>query len=143
MEGAPEDDAPRGPADLPPQSEFAKLAGIRLVEATLDRVICEMEVTPQLTNRNGVLHGGAMMTLADNAAGSVAFINIPASKSNTTVEAKTNFLRGVKVGDTVRATCTALHRGRTTMVLQVVMTRGDGKQAAVTTQTHLILDWNG
>ena len=30
-----------------------------------------------------------------------------------------------------------------TLVLQVVMTRSDGKQAAVTTQTHLVLDWNG
>ena len=137
----PED--PRGADAMPPQSEFAKLAGIRLVEATLDRVVCKMDVTEALTNRNGVLHGGAMMTLADNAAGSVAFINIPASKSNTTIEAKTNFLRGVTVGDTVTATCTPLHRGGTTLVLQVVMTRRDGKQAAVTTQTHLVLDWNG
>jgi uncharacterized protein (TIGR00369 family) len=112
----------------------------RLVEVTLDRVVCEMDVTGALTNRNGVLHGGAMMTLADNAAGSVAFINIPVSKSNTTIEAKTNFLRGVKVGDRVTATCTPMHRGRTTLVLQVVMTRRDGKQAAVTTQTHLVLD---
>lgn len=55
-------EAPRGPDEMPPQSEFAKRARIRLVEATRDRVVCEMDVTEQHTNRNGVLHGSAMMT---------------------------------------------------------------------------------
>lgn len=35
-------EALRGPDEMPPQSEFAKRAGIRLVEATRDRVVCEM-----------------------------------------------------------------------------------------------------
>ena len=128
---------------MPEQSAFAKLCGIEVVEVAPDRVVCRMPVTEDLGNRNGVLHGGAMMTLADNAAGSAAFINIPEGRSNTTVESKTNFLRGVRVGDTVTATCVPLHAGRTTIVLQVTMTRGDGKTAAVTTQTHLVLDWRG
>lgn len=133
---------PRGVGEMPPQSNFAKLAGIRIVSVALERVICEMPVTEALTNRNGVLHGGAMMTLADNAAGSVAFINISAEKSNSTIESKTNFIRAVKVGDIVTATCVPIHRGGTTLVLQITMTRSDGKTAAVTTQTHLVLDWN-
>ncbi|MET4103530.1 1,4-dihydroxy-2-naphthoyl-CoA hydrolase [Roseovarius sp. MBR-78] len=137
------DTAPRRPEEMPAQSEFATLAGIELVEASADRVVCSMEVTQRLTNRNGALHGGAVMTLADNVAGTIAFLNIPVAKSNTTIEAKTNFLRAVRVGDTVRATGVPLHRGSTTMVLQITMTRGDGKTVAVATQTHLILDWNG
>ena len=121
----------------------------RLLDNPLEKKEGEDKANPKSVpavrsaRRDKEVEGGAMMTLADNAAGSVAFINIPASKSNTTIEAKTNFLRGVAVGDTVTATCTPLHRGRTTLVLQVVMTRSDGKQAAVTTQTHLVLDWNG
>ena len=127
---------------MPPQSAYSVLTGIELVSVTPDEVICRMKVTDDLTNRNGALHGGAVMTLADNAAGTLAFINIPAEKSNTTVEAKTNFLRGVSVGDIVTAHCVPLHRGRTTVVLQTTMTRGDGKTVAVTTQTHLILNWS-
>ncbi|MGI3211132.1 PaaI family thioesterase [Roseovarius tibetensis] len=137
------DTAPRRPEEMPAQSEFAKLAGIEMVEVSPDHVVCSMKVTQELTNRNGALHGGAVMTLADNVAGTIAFVNIPAERSNTTIEAKTNFLRGVLVGDTVRATGVPLHRGSTTMVLQITMTRGDGKTVAVSTQTHLILDWNG
>ena len=43
------------------------------------------------------------------------------------------------LGDTARAECTPLHRGRTTMVWQTRITRGDGKLAALVTQTQLVL----
>jgi acyl-coenzyme A thioesterase PaaI-like protein len=36
--------------------------------------------------------------------------------------------------------CTPLHRGRTTIVLETRITRGDGKLAAVVTQTQLIFE---
>lgn len=100
-----------------------------------------MLVTEDMGNRNGVLHGGALMTLADAAAGSASFINSPADISNTTVEAKTNFIRPVAVGDTVTARCVPVHVGRATLVLQVTMTRGDGKIVGVTSQTHMFLNW--
>lgn len=136
------DNSPRRLDQMPPQSAYSVLTGIELVSATPDEVVYRMKVTDNLTNRNGVLHGGAVMTLADNTAGTLVFINIPAEKSNTTVEAKTNFLRSVSVGDIVTAHCVPLHRGRTTFVLQITMTRGDGKAVAVTTQTHMILNWS-
>ena len=134
---------PRRADQMPPQSPFSNLVGIEAVSVAPDEVVVRMPVTEALANRNGVLHGGAIMTLADNAAGSAAFINVPAERSNTTVEAKTNFLRGVPVGDVLTARCVPLHRGRTMLVLQVTMTRRDGKVAAVTTQTHLVLDFDG
>lgn len=132
----------RNPDQMPPQSAFARVAGIILVSATADEVVCLLPVTADVTNRNGMLHGGAVMTLADNAAGTAAFAAIPPEKTNTTIESKTNFLRGVAVGDTLRAVCVPLHRGRKTMVFQITMTRGDGKVAAITTQTHMVLDWD-
>ncbi|MBL4873520.1 MAG: PaaI family thioesterase [Rhodobacteraceae bacterium] len=134
--------ATRSLDQMPPQSSYAELTGIDVVSVAPDCVVCRMKVTDSLANRNGALHGGALMTLADNAAGTSAFINIPADKTNTTIESKTNFLRSVSVGDTVTARCEPLHLGRTLIVLQITMTRGDGKTAAVTTQTHMILDWS-
>ena len=133
--------AARTPEQMPGQSAFARGAGIETIETSIEQVICEMPVTDALANRNGMLHGGAMMTLADSAAGTLAFIAIPPERTNTTIESKTNFLRGVAVGDRVRAVCVPLHLGRTTLVLQITMTRGDGKVAAVSTQTHMVLDW--
>ena len=134
--------AARSVDQMPEQSAFAALAGIEMVSVTPAEVVCTMHVTEGLTNRNKMLHGGALMTLADNAAGSNAFVAIPPEKTNTTIESKTNFIRGVPVGDTVRAVCVPLHMGRTTMVFQITMTRSDGKIAAVSTQTHMVLDWS-
>ncbi len=131
----------RDAADMPPRSRFAAFLDIKTVVCTPEEVICQMVVTPEMGNRNGVLHGGSLMTLADTAAGTSAFINSPADVSNTTVEAKTNFTRPIKVGDTVTARCVPLHVGRTTVVLQVIMTRGDGKTVGMTSQTHLFLGW--
>ncbi|WP_417839558.1 PaaI family thioesterase [Tritonibacter scottomollicae] len=131
----------RSLADMPPQSKFSVLLGIEIVTCTPEEVVCTMEVTEEMSNRNGVLHGGALMTLSDTAAGTASFISSPAEISNTTVEAKTNFIRPVKLGDTVTARCEPVHVGRATSVLQVTMTRGDGKVVGVTTQTHLFLGW--
>jgi acyl-coenzyme A thioesterase PaaI-like protein len=39
-----------------------------------------------------------------------------------------------------RAVCTPLHRGRSTIVLETRIARGDGKLSAIVTQTQLILD---
>jgi len=64
---------------------------------------------------------------------------LPEGAGTTTIESKTNFFAAVPLGDTVRAECTPLHRGRTTMVWQTRIIRGDGKLAAMVTQTQLVM----
>src|SRR5690242_3252326 len=98
------------------QPPFFKLLGGKIVEVGRDRVVAEVVVREELSNRNGVIHGGAVMAIADNLGGIATFINMPASAGTTTIESKTNFFAAIPVGDTLRAECTPLHRGRTTMV---------------------------
>jgi 1,4-dihydroxy-2-naphthoyl-CoA hydrolase len=141
-------DGPMNPDDIPPdvrlkiiaemQPPFAVLLGMRVVEATRDRVVAELHVREELANRNNGLHGGAVMAVADNLGGTATFLNLPAGAGTTTIESKTNFIAAVPIGDTIRAECTPLHRGRTTMVWQTRIIRGDGKLAAIITQTQLI-----
>ena len=123
------------------QPAFARLLGFRLVSAEPDEVLAELSVTEDLSNRNGVMHGGAIMALADNIGGTATMINLPQGKTTTTLESKTNFLRPIRIGDTAHARCVALHRGRTTMIWQTTITRGDGKAAAIVTQTQVVIDW--
>jgi uncharacterized protein (TIGR00369 family) len=112
--------------------------GLELVEVTRDRVVAQVMVREELTNRNGGLHGGAVMGIADNLGGTATFVNMPAGSGTTTIESKTNFFAAVPAGDTIRAECTPLHRGRTTMVWQTRIIRSDGRLAAIVTQTQLI-----
>jgi uncharacterized protein (TIGR00369 family) len=121
------------------QPPFADFMGMKVTHVSPERVAAEMPVTERLSNRNGVLHGGALMALADNLGGTATIANLPDGASTATIESKTNFFAGIPVGDTAQAECTPLHRGRTTMVWQTRVTRGDGKLAAIVTQTQLVM----
>src|ERR1700760_2076271 len=120
------------------QPPFGRWLGMKITHAAPDRVVAELVVREELANRNGVLHGGAVMALADNMGGTATFLNLPEGAGTTTIESKTNFFAAVPAGDTIRAECTPLHRGRTTMVWQTRIIRSDGRLAAIVVQTQLI-----
>ena len=101
------------------------------VEATLDWA-------PELCTAAGVLHGGALMALADSAGGVCAFLNLPAGAHTATIESKTNFFGAVREG-TVRARSRPLHRGRTTIVVETDLFDSSDRHVARTTQTQAIL----
>ena len=122
------------------QPPFASLVGINITHVSPERVAAELTVRDDLTNGNGILHGGAIMTLADNLGGTATMANLRSGFITTTIESKTNFFAAVPIGETAYAECTPLHRGRTTMVWQTRITREDGRLAAVVTQTQLVIE---
>ena len=121
------------------QPPYAHHLGIRVVSASREEVVAEMPVTEALINRNGMLHGGALMSLADNTGGTATFLHVAEDEFTTTSESKTNFFRSLDLGDTARAVARLLHNGRTTKVWQTSVYRGDGKLAAQVPQTQVIL----
>ena len=118
---------------------FAKLMGVNVVSVTPDLVIGELKVREDLCTRPNVLHGGAYMAFADTIGAVATVANLKEGESTTTIESKTNFFAAIPLGDTARAECTPLHKGRTTMVWQTKIMRGDGRLAAVVTQTQMVL----
>ncbi|MBZ0149515.1 MAG: PaaI family thioesterase [Pseudorhodoplanes sp.] len=126
-----------GPDQQPP---FAYFMGMTITEVTPECVRAELLVRKELGNRNGVLHGGAVMALADNLGGTATVANLKEGQSTTTIESKTNFFAAIPVGSVAKAECMPLHRGRTTMVWQTKVTREDGRLAAIVTQTQLVIE---
>jgi uncharacterized protein (TIGR00369 family) len=118
---------------------FAQLLGLEIVTVTPERVEAVLRVRADLCTRPPVLHGGAVMALADTLGAIATVANLAEGATTTTIESKTNFFAAIPVGDTARAECTPLHRGRTTMVWQTRVTRGDGRLAALVTQTQLVI----
>ena len=135
-----DDDDDRLRAVAEAQPPFAGWLGMRLTAYSRDCVEAELLVRPELANRNGVLHGGALMGFADNVGGTASFLNLPEGARATTVESKTNFFRPLRVGSTATARCVPMHRGRRTSVWQTTISTEDGKVAAVVTQTQLVID---
>src|SRR3954462_7649882 len=119
---------------------FAELKGVTFTQADRDRVVARMLVRPELCTLGHVLHGGAIMALADSVGAAATVINLPEdAKGTTTLESKTNFIGGAKEGTTVIATATPVHRGRRTQVWTTRLETEDGKLVAVVTQTQLVL----
>jgi 1,4-dihydroxy-2-naphthoyl-CoA hydrolase len=121
------------------QPPFAAFLGIKITHVSPDKVTAELPVRGDLDNRNGTMHGGAVMALADNLGGTATMANLPSGGRTATIESKTNFFSVIPTGDTAYAECTPLHRGRTTMVWQTRITRGDGKLCALVTQTQIVI----
>jgi uncharacterized protein (TIGR00369 family) len=118
---------------------FAQLLGLELVTVTADRVEALLTVREELCTRPAVLHGGAVMALADTLGAIATVANLAEGATTTTIESKTNFLAAIPLGDTAKAECTPVHRGRTTMVWQTRITRSDGRLAALVMQTQLVI----
>lgn len=113
--------------------------GITGSEAGADRVVAHLDWRPELCTAGGLLHGGAVMALADATGGACAFLNLPDSAVGTsTIESKTNFLGAVREGSSLTATATPLHVGRTTIVIETEL-RVDERLVAKTTQTQSVL----
>lgn len=118
---------------------FADLIGMTITHIAPDRVEAELTVRADLDNTAGLLHGGAIMSLADTLGATGTIAALPDGAATTTIESKTNFFAGIPQGDTARAVCTPLHRGRTTMVWETRITRNDGRLCAIVIQTQLVL----
>lgn len=119
---------------------FAILMGVTFVAADPERVVASMAVRADLCTVGHVLHGGAVMALADGVGAAATVLNLPeGAKGTTTIESKTNFVGSAREGDTVTATATPIHRGRRTQVWQTRIETGDGRLVAVVTQTQMVL----
>jgi 1,4-dihydroxy-2-naphthoyl-CoA hydrolase len=84
-----------------------------------------------------MLHGGAMMTLADTAGALVAYLGLPEGASTATLTSTTQMFRRVSAGE-VRATAVALHRGRTVVTVQTTLRDPEGTLLAQATQIQAI-----
>jgi uncharacterized protein (TIGR00369 family) len=116
---------------------FAGQLGIVLREASQDRVVAELDWSARLCTSGSVLHGGALMTLADTAGALVAFLGLPPDSMTATITSTTQMFRPVS-GGTVRAVSVPLHRGRTTVTVQTSLHDSAGKLIAQTTQIQAI-----
>jgi 1,4-dihydroxy-2-naphthoyl-CoA hydrolase len=118
---------------------LAATLGLRVAAAGPEQVTLELDHRAELCTAGGVLHGGAIMVLADTAGALCAFLNLPpGAAGTTTVESKTNLLAAVR-GGTLTASATPLHVGSRLVVVETELRRDDGRLAAKTTQTQAVL----
>ena len=102
---------------------FMKNYGFVIEEARLDYARLSAPVTDAVRNNYGVVHGGVLMTMADNAAGVAAFTG---GQHFVTQNSSFQFLSNIDTGP-IFAEATVLHRGRTVASVRVEITDQTGK----------------
>jgi uncharacterized protein (TIGR00369 family) len=125
-------------SDIVKLMPFATLLGIDITGASAEAVTATLEHRPDLCTTADILHGGALMSLADTTGAVCAFLNLPAGARTSTLESKTNMIRAVKEGK-VTATSIPVHVGRSTIVLQTEVRDDAGRLISLTTQTQTVL----
>jgi 1,4-dihydroxy-2-naphthoyl-CoA hydrolase len=116
---------------------FAEQLGVIVDEASADRVVARLDWAPHLCTAAGIMHGGALMSLADTAGALVAFLGLPEGATTATITSTSQLFRPVTSG-AVRAVAVPLNRGRTTVTAQTSLFDSADRLVAQTTQIQAI-----
>ncbi|HLX19050.1 MAG TPA: PaaI family thioesterase [Gaiellaceae bacterium] len=126
-------------AQVAAAAPFTSFLGIEMVSASPHEVKARLAWSADLCTAGGIMHGGALMGLADNVGGFCAFLNLPDGSGGTaTIESKTNFFGPVRAGY-LHAVSRPLHTGRRTVVVDTELYDDAGKLVARVTQTQAVL----
>ncbi len=116
------------------------LMGIKLSDATKDRVVATMPITPHHHQPMGYLHGGVSVLLAESVASWGSILNIDTDRQMAFgQEINANHLRPKREG-VLTAVAIPLHRGRTTHVWDIRITDENDKLICVSRCTVAIVD---
>ncbi|QLG48860.1 PaaI family thioesterase [Natrinema halophilum] len=115
---------------------FSDLIGLDFTDVEAGYSRGTIEVSDELMNPNGVLHGGVLYTLADSGMGAALYAELAEDQQCATIEIKINYLKPVRTG---RVTCeTTLEKnGRTVAYLESELVN-DGKTVARATGSFSI-----
>lgn len=126
------------PAELVATMPFAVHAGVVISRADRDAVVGHLDWVPERCTVGGLLHGGALMTLADSLGAVAAYLHLPEGAGTATVSSSTALLRGVREGR-VTGTATVVNAGRRVITVRTDLVDDEGRAVATTTQVQAVL----
>ena len=109
---------------------------IRLESAEADCAVYRLDIRPESRNPFGMVHGGALYTLADDAAGGAAHSD---GRHYVTQHGDLHFLDNRAHG-TIRAAGRVRHRGRSTVLVDVEITDESGSLLATGAFSYFCVD---
>ncbi len=115
---------------------------IRYIDVGEDFLVAEMPVTPKVHQPDGILHGGAMVALAESVGSAACFVFLDTENfSIRGLEINANHVRSMKEGK-VFAKASFIHKGRTTQVWQIELTNEQGQLISMCKLTTIALPKN-
>jgi len=105
-----------------------------------DFIEATMPVEPKTYNPAKILHGGAMMALAETVGSALSYLFINMDKKDVRgLDINGNHIRSVSTGK-VTARATIIHKGRTTHVSEIKITDSNNNLLNISRMTNIIID---
>ena len=112
---------------------------IEYTDVGADFLVAKMPVNSRVHQPDGVLHGGAMVALAESVGSMASYIFLDAQKfAIRGIEISANHVKSVLDGD-VFAKATLLHKGRTTQVWDIKITNPEDELVSICKLTTIAL----
>ncbi|XP_064909063.1 acyl-coenzyme A thioesterase 13 isoform X1 [Columba livia] len=111
---------------------------VKLLSATPGKIVCEMKVEEEHTNRFGTLHGGLTATLID-VVSTTALIYTERAAPGVSVDMNITYTSAAKIGEEILITAQILKQGRNLAFATVDLTnKASGKLIAQGRHTKYI-----
>jgi acyl-CoA thioesterase len=114
-----------------PIASFLKM---RLVEISPGYAKVAMKLTPEYINFNGLIFGGIIMALTDEA---FAYASNTVITPNLASQFNIHFVAGAKVGDELIAECRVVKSGKRVCISEMLVTNQEGQLIAKATGTTI------
>jgi acyl-CoA thioesterase len=117
------------------QEPIAAFLGMKLVELSPGYARVNMKLRPEHLNFNGMVFGGIIMALADQA---FAYGTNSLVTPSIATQFNIHLISGAGVGDELTAECRVVRSGRRIGVSEMTVTNQDGKLIAKATGTTVV-----
>lgn len=112
---------------------------IEYVDIGENFLVGKMPVTPKVHQPDGLLHGGAMVALAESVGSMASYIFMDAQKFFVRgIEISANHVKSMKEGE-VFAKATVLHKGKTTQLWDIKLTDAEDNLISICKLTTIAL----
>ena len=120
------------------ENELMQFLGVKIVEASGERVVLTMEVTPKVHQYVGIMNGGVSLYLCETAASIGVVAGADLTKVTPVgVEINANHLRAVSKG-VLTVEASPVHSGRSMSVWKIEITNDKGKLVCTSRLTMFI-----
>lgn len=116
---------PKGfPIEAKGFSPFRDLVGVTFTKVEGGYSHCAVEVKKKLLNPAGIVHGGALYTLADSGMGAALFSLVDGGELFLTVETSVFYFKAVSSG-TLTCESRVVHKGKRVAVMEAEIKNGE------------------
>jgi acyl-CoA thioesterase len=126
--------------ELEKTEPIAAFLGLKLIELSPGRARVTMQMKPEYINFNGMVFGGIISAVADQA---FAFATNSVITPNVASQFNIHFIASAAAGDTLTAECNVMKSGKRVCISEIKVTNQEGQTIAMCTGTTIPLTPRG